>query len=296
MVRSFNAIAYILLMLVSCNTYPENQELHLENQQIGLASVHNARQLGGYRIGDKRVKEGLLLRSARLSGLSEEDSIRLAKKYRLQRIYDFRGQEEALAAPDIIPGDATYLPLSLSFNKGETKDSVKIRKENELVLMLLENAEHPAIQAMCENIYDMIFFDESSQEVYRRFFADLITLQPEDGAVLWHCTQGKDRAGCASAMLLAALGAGHDLIMTDFTLSKEYYDPHVARIETKSEAQRTAINTLIGANPAIFEKSLKKIDARYGSLRNYLTECIGVTPEMMTVLCERYLEPLTPDQ
>lgn len=51
-----------------------------------------------------------------------------------------------------------------------------------------------------------------------------------------------------------------------------------------------AINTLISANPVLFAKTLDKIDVEYGSLRNYLTECIGVTPEMMKVLQDRYLE------
>ncbi len=91
-------------------------------------------------------------------------------------------------------------------------------------------------------------------------------------------------------MLLAALGAERDLIVADFTLSKHYYDPQIAQIETTSEAQQMALNTLISANPAIFEASLDKLEARYGSLREYLTECIGVTPEMMEILRERYLE------
>ena len=290
MSRIFNAFVFITLMFVSCNTNTGSCELNLEEQQIGLASVHNARQLGGYHIDGKRIKDGVLLRSARLSALSEEDSARLAKKYKLQRIYDFRGKDEAISAPDIIPGEATYLSLSLSLERGEKHRGINYGKDEELVKLLLDNAEHPAIQAMCTGLYNMVFFDEASQEVYRRFFADLVTLQPEDGAVLWHCTQGKDRAGCASAMLLAALGANHDLIMADFALSKIYYDPLVSRIETKSDAQKNAINTLIGANPAIFEATLNKIEAKYGSLTNYLTECLGVTPEMMNTLREKYLE------
>ena len=117
-----------------------------------------------------------------------------------------------------------------------------------------------------------------------------MTVNPEDGAVLWHCTQGKDRAGCASALLLSALGAERGLIMADFNLSKEYYDPYVATINIENETQSHVINTLISVNPVVFEEALDKIDERYGSLRNYLTECIGVTPEMMEILRERYLE------
>ena len=287
----FSIFACIMIMMVSCKSKVENVVPTLESQQIGLTNAHNARQLGGYQIGDKKIKADLLLRTARLSELTAEDSTLLADKYKVQRIYDFRGEKEILAAPDVIPHGASHLALSLPFAKEEgSKFDVKAGEERDIVKMLLTYAEHPAVQAMCTSMYDMIFFEESSQEVYRQFFTDLVTLDPADGAVLWHCTQGKDRAGCASAMLLAALGAERDLIMTDFTLSKHYYDPHIAQIETTNEAQATALTTLISANPTIFEATLDKVDARYGSLRGYLTECIGVTSEMMETLRERYLE------
>lgn len=292
MIRTFITLACIALMMVSCKSKVDNLMPTLEGQQIGLTTVHNARQLGGYRIGNKRVKADLLLRSARLSTMSAEDSTLLADKYKVQRIYDFRGEKEILAAPDVIPGNASHRSLSLAFVKEEESSSfdMKMGNEHDIVKMLLMYAEHPAVQNMCTNMYDIIFFEENSQEVYRQFFADLLALDPAKGAVLWHCTQGKDRAGCASAMLLAALGAERDLIMADFTLSKHYYDPQISRIETTTEAQQTAISTLISANPAIFESSLDKVEARYGSLVGYLTECIGVTPEMMETLRERYLE------
>jgi protein-tyrosine phosphatase len=139
-------------------------------------------------------------------------------------------------------------------------------------------------------MYEMIFFEESSKEVYRKFFADLISVNPDDGAVLWHCTQGKDRAGCATAMLLAALGADRSLIMADYNLSKEYYSPMVMRIPVQTETQKAVISTLIGANPVIFEAALDKIDAQYGSFCNYLKECIGVTEPMMQTLRDRFLK------
>lgn len=289
--RSF-IFSIFVLMIVSCKSKVEYMEPVLERQQIGIISAHNARQLGGYVIGNMRVKQDLLLRSARLSGLSAEDSALLADKYKVQRIYDFRSEKEILAAPDVIPGDASHRSLSLAFSKEEKAGSfdVKTGDEREIVKMLLMYAEHPAVQAMCTNMYDVILLEEASQEVYRQFFADLVTLDPAQGAVLWHCTQGKDRAGCASALLLAALGAERDLIVADFTLSKHYYDPHIAQIEATTEAQKMALTTLISANPTVFEATLDKVEARYGSLRGYLTECLGVTPEMMETLREKYLE------
>ena len=291
MIRTFSIILCVMVMFVSCKTnIVEEQKIELENQQIGLTSVHNARQLGGYQIGNQRIKDNLLLRAAKISELSKEDSTLLCDQYKVQCIYDFRGKEESLSAPDVIPGKARYVSLALSFSEGESQFDTKFENEAQMIGMLLKYADHPSIQAMCTSMYDLIFFEESSQKVYRQFFADLLTVVPENGAVLWHCTQGKDRAGSASAMLLAALGANRELIMADFILSKCYYDPIASQIKTETEAQKNVINTLISANPEIFGATLDKVDAKYGSLRNYLTECIGVTPEMMNVLRDRYLE------
>ena len=288
MMRSI-VILFIMIIANSCQTDARKVEIELEGQLIGITSAHNARQLGGYVIGGRQVRNDLLLRAARLSGLTPEDSALLAERYRVQRIYDFRSQEESVSSPDVIPGNARYLSISLPFADKE-RSSVSFSSNEEMIGMLLKYADNPMIQDMCTHMYDKIFFEEQSQDVYRRFFADLMTVDPEDGAVLWHCTQGKDRAGSASAMLLAALGADRELIMADFCLSKDYYDPKVAMIKTENETQANVINTLISANPTIFEATLDKVDERYGSLRNYLTECIGVTPEMMEVLRERYLE------
>lgn len=291
MTRFFSIIVCMMVMCMSCKTdVVETQPIELKNQLIGITSAHNARQLGGYRIGKRSVKDNLLLRTAKISELSEADSVLLCEKYKVQCVYDFRGKEESLSAPDVVPGKARYLSLALSFSGGESQTTPKFENDEQMIGMLLQYAEHPSVQAMCTGMYDLIFFEESSQEVYRRFFADLLTVNPEEGAVLWHCTQGKDRAGCASAMLLAALGADRELIMADFILSKDYYDPMVSQVKTETEAQKTVINTLISANPEIFGATLDKVDAKYGSLRNYLTECIGVTPEMMKVLRDRYLE------
>ena len=291
MIRTFSIILCFMVTFVSCKTnVVDEQKIELKNQLIGLTSVHNARQLGGYQIGKQRIKDNLLLRSAMISELSEEDSTLLCDKYKVQCVYDFRGKKESLSAPDVIPGNARYLSLALSFTGEEGETDTKFENEQQMIGMLLQYADHPSVQAMCTSMYDVIFFEESSQEVYCKFFADLLTVDPEEGAVLWHCTQGKDRAGSASAMLLAALGANRELIMADFILSKDYYDPMISQIKTETESQKTVINTLISANPLIFEATLDKVDAQYGSFSNYLTECIGVTPEMMEALCDRYLE------
>lgn len=57
-------------------------------------------------------------------------------------------------------------------------------------------------------MYDGILLTERAKRGYSRFFR--ILLRQEDGAVLRHCSAGKDRAGLASALLLYALGADNE--------------------------------------------------------------------------------------
>lgn len=272
--------------------YYPTTDLSLTHQMLGIESAHNARQLGRYRIGNQQIKPNLLLRSASLAKLSEADAKLLRSKYRVQRIYDFRSTTEAASAPDVLPGKATYCSLGISFSTGNPITSPKFSNHQELVEFLMQNAHLPEMQEMCQKLYDTILLEENSQAVYRSFFADLLQQDPARGAVLWHCTQGKDRAGCASALLLAALGAPHQLIMDDFILSKAYYDPLFSKLPINTPEQRLVVQTMLSANPQLFAQTLNKVEAQYGSLTTYLTNCLGVTEEMMEQLRHHYLEPV----
>lgn len=287
----------ITLFNYSCNDYDattgnkEPQVLSLEQQKIGLTSVDNARQLGGYRIGDKQVRQGLLLRTASLGAMNAEDAGLLVNEYHLAHIFDFRSDAEQQAAPDIVPDGVTHHSLACNMgSSGQNSLTSQFSNPETMMQTLLQYAEHPALQEMCREMYNKILFGEETQHNYQLFFQALCAMKDDEGAVLWHCTQGKDRAGCASALLLGALGADRELIMMDFTLSRDNYQPMVDKIPTETEAQRTVLNTLVSANPAIFEAALDSVDRRYGSLDNYLRDAIGVTDSMKEKLRNRYLQ------
>ena len=65
-------IVATMILAASCTTKNDTAVVDLQSQLIGVSSAHNARQLGGYIIGDKQIKKDLLLRTARLSALSAE--------------------------------------------------------------------------------------------------------------------------------------------------------------------------------------------------------------------------------
>ena len=80
---------------------------------ILLPGVGNARQLGGYRIKDKRIRDGVLIRSAALNQATPEAVEILRNKYRIQSVIDFRMSSERQFQPDpAIPGsDNIHLPV-----------------------------------------------------------------------------------------------------------------------------------------------------------------------------------------
>ncbi|MBQ3698305.1 MAG: tyrosine-protein phosphatase [Prevotella sp.] len=45
--------------------------------------------------------------------------------------------------------------------------------------------------------------------------------------MLWHCSEGKDRCGWGSALLLAAFGASRQVIVEDFDMSNQSYAKQV---------------------------------------------------------------------
>ena len=80
-------------------------------QAIILNGIGNARELDGYRVADRLIRKGVLLRTAGLDRAIPEALDLLHNKYRVQTVVDLRMSVESNARPDpVIPG-AKYLHL-----------------------------------------------------------------------------------------------------------------------------------------------------------------------------------------
>ena len=116
------------------------------------------------------------------------------------------------------------------------------------------------------------------------------------GGVLWHCSQGKDRAGWASTFLLAALGASRETIVEDFDLSNQSYARQVEALTAKvqgkdgSEEAIAFIRAMVGVSRENFEAALYLIDQKYGSLSGYIENQLGFSKKEQQQLKEKYLE------
>lgn len=273
---------------------PTNRrEYSFATQEVGLPSIVNARELGGYILPDgRKVRGGLLLRGGALAGASDEDIALFRDRYHLVHNFDFRTKMELETAPDrVIEGaDHIWLPAIDELTEALAGRSLPDEAYRNLPDWLVENSHNEMVQDVAHHLYLDMVFNEYTQLQYAAFLQTLVSTK--EGAVYWHCSQGKDRTGLASTFLLAALGADRELIMQDYLISYEFYKDLVESLYKKvsTEAERKVILTFIGVNAEYYEEMLDLIDKRYGSLMAYLKGPLCLTDGDMEVLRSRYLE------
>lgn len=290
----------VALALTSCkNGKEEGFTPRYEAQAIELPGVHNARQLGGYVIGNKKIREDVLLRSGALAKASDEALAALRDRYKLALVADFRSSMERGAAPDreVDGAQNVWLPVLEKMVSGDGTASVMaslhLNKDNPSYAVGL--LRQPDIQEALSASYDTIVFEEDHQHSYAAFLDSLVAL-PDGHAALWHCTHGKDRCGWGTAFVLAALGADRSLIVEDFVMSNIPYSKDIetlaaiAKAEAPEDELIEYIHLIRGVSKTYFEKTLDKIDARYGSIDNFLEQALELSSDEKRILRDKFLE------
>lgn len=258
--------------------------------------IINARDLGGIRIGDKTVRKGLLLRTAHLHDATDADVRELTEKYHLARIFDFRSSPEASLQPDRpIPG-AEHLLLPTLDTEAEKKsgDAIPEQMWLDLPKHIVRLSFMKFFQEKAHNLYPSLVVSEFSQLQYAAFLN--LILETEEGAVLWHCSQGKDRTGMGAALILGALGADRETIIRDFDRSNDAYRPLVNKLCAEVEAagggeeEKDVIRAFMGVSVRNFNYALDVLEANWGSIPGFLEETMGIDEADLKKLRDRYLE------
>lgn len=262
-----------------------------DEKSIGLKSVKNARELGGYTTYDnKTVKHGLLLRSGHLGKLSDEDAKTLVDKYNLKEIIDFRSAEEISSAKDREIEGANYTKVQV------VDESVNLSDRTESITGDHSTDTMIAYYNTLGDIYDMysnLVRLELSQKGFRKFFDILLA---NDGATIFHCSTGKDRTGIAAAFILLVLGVDKETVLNDYEASIVFYKTamdnvaHVLQEKGYSVDDINGITGLTGVRRDALEMVFDIIDNEYNGLSNYMHNQIGLTDEEINTLRAKYLE------
>lgn len=269
-------------------------------QFLPVKGIVNARDLGGYTMLDGRIVESRrLLRAAHLADATDED-IRNLERLPVTVVIDFRKEQEKVGKVDReVPGARyTSLPVDPSGNAmatatEEEKKKFSGQKKFDVKKVIVFAAFNKKAQAVAREMYPTLLFDPDCQQQFARFFR--LVLETDHGAVLFHCTQGKDRTGIASALLLAALGADRETIVADFDATNRVYEKDVRKYSRRvkflggKEEEVGVVKAFLGCNTENFIKALDRIDQEFGSLQAYLKGPIGLTDADIQTLRERYL-------
>lgn len=265
---------------------------------IAYEEIENARDMGSLVMKDgKVIRTGMLVRSGNLSKATDSDVALLKEKYHLTDVFDFRFEAEANAAPDRIIDGVSYTHLSTlpqAFIQGfsSSRADTTNMDTRDMLAVLMKYAFDPKAQTMARQLYPAIVTDSTAQQYYGEFLRGVLNAK---GGALWHCSQGKDRAGWASAFLLAALGASRETIVEDFDLSNQSYANKVealsARVRDKEGGDEAVafIRAMVGVSRENFETTLDLIDQRYGSLSQYIENQLGFKKEEQQQLRLKYL-------
>ncbi len=270
-------------------------------QFLPVKGIVNARDLGGYQVtGERSVKTGKLIRAAHLADATDAD-IAYLESLPTALVVDFRTEVDLKGKSDkSIPGaEYASIPIDASGNAAanateEEKKKFTKGKKFDVRNVIVFAAFNEKAQAIARQMYPVLFFNPDCQRQFARFFRRV--LETENGAVLYHCSQGKDRTGVASALLLAALGANRETIVADFDVTNLIYEKDVRKYSRRvrfwggKEDEIAVVKAFLGCNTELFVKALDAVDAKYGSLENYLRGPIGLTEADIQTLRDRYLD------
>jgi protein-tyrosine phosphatase len=257
---------------------------------LGIASVPNLRDLGGYETNDgATVVRGLVYRSNQLAGISTEDMEKIAK-LNLKNDYDLRTETERTPLPDELPPGVNNIWLDV------LKDATGSAPTN--LLALLQDPKQGnkelgdgKIEAVFIASYRDFVSLSSAKTAYHEFFTSLA--DQNKLPALFHCTTGKDRTGWGAAALLMLLDVPKETIMKDYLRSNDYIlplykeviDGYVAGGGVPSIPQ-----AIFGVKAEYLEASFDEMQTKYGTIEDYFTNALDIDAAMQKKLRDMYLE------
>lgn len=128
-------------------------------------------------------------------------------------------------------------------------------------------------------------------------FGELVRLlaAPSDGALLVHCSAGKDRTGIAVALVLEVLGVPRQLIVDDYALTGVLRPGrvlHYVDLFAGVGLGPDDVRLLFESPPEAMALALEHLDTTYGGAAGYLRAEAGVTDAELDALRTRLLEQL----
>ncbi|KAK3181067.1 hypothetical protein K4F52_007608 [Lecanicillium sp. MT-2017a] len=230
-------------------------------------------------LGTRRIREGLIFRSARPDDATSRDRAYLSVDLGIKTVIDLRTSTELVKQRDKRREQCSRdpsLPQSAHI-EGIDYHEIKLtgRKfESQFIFLTIFRYRLEALQVVSQNILvprgllglarDML--DLSGDEITE---ALSLCTSEQTTPVLVHCTQGKDRTGLICALVLMILDVPIDAIEHDYFLSN-------AGLETEREKLIKEVKQIglteewVGTSKDMVVGMQRHLDDKYGGLEAYL--------------------------
>jgi protein-tyrosine phosphatase len=266
------------------------QEALAPGTSLGIASVPNLRDAGGYTTADgSMVRRGIAYRANQLNPISPADLKKIAD-LGLKNDFDLRTAEEREAKPDILPPGVKDVWLNvLADAKGMNVAEVEqVLKDPKTANALLGNGK---AAAEFVKTYREFITLPSANAAFRQLF--LAMSKKKELPALYHCTTGKDRTGWASAALLTLLGVPEDKVYEDYLRSNEYILPAYKSFIDQFVAaggDPSIPHDILGVKAEYLHASFDQVNTQYGSIENYFEKGLGIDRARQQKLRDRFLQ------
>jgi protein-tyrosine phosphatase len=267
--------------------------LPFEDRNFDFKTIYNFRDFGGYEAVDGRsVKSGRLFRSAHLANLSDGDHVAIGG-LGVDVIIDLRHAPERKRQPSRLPLPKPHL---LEYPDAPHAKSAKVAPHEAFL-------EHELFSAKDAHRYMMGSYtarpkDAGFQKIAAQSLRFMAASDSHDAAgVLIHCAAGKDRTGTLCALILSLLGVSQEDIMADYMMTLEAVNldeiiaPAAALFTERygRNIDAESIWPMFGVMPEFLQAALEGMIDETGSVETYLYNEIGVTPEEVSRIRDRYL-------
>ncbi|WP_210484494.1 tyrosine-protein phosphatase [Microvirga antarctica] len=224
---------------------------------LALDGTHNVRDIGGYPIqGGGQTQWRKILRGDGLhlmSGPAQDDLLAMG----VRTIVDLRNAAELEAEPNPFATrqDVTYhnIPLFSALAP---------------IHLAQEAASGPAFSMG-------VRYRQALDQCQERILLVMQAIaRSRDGAVLFHCSAGKDRTGVIAGLLLSAAGVDDEMIVSDYALTQEVAGTLLLRLRSNAVARGIAeahADRFLACDPSFMRTTISHLTQTYGGSRPYLT-------------------------
>ncbi|MDD2798116.1 MAG: tyrosine-protein phosphatase [Bacteroidales bacterium] len=247
-------------------SFDRKEQVFVTNRILNVEGVANIRDIGGYaNETGEFIKWGKIFRSGKLIDITENGMEKLNQLH-IKSLVDLRTRPEklnennALTFPEVIE-----MPMKLPFN---------------------EKMKNLLMQERCKRTDAIVYMQDCFYQFTKDYQKELASLmnrltKKNSYPVLIECGTGNNRSGFVTAMIMLALEIPEETIIQDYLLSNSYID-----IEREAAfgrqlpiSEQEALTVFMSAQRGFMEYAFEKIKQENGSIENYLSKKLRMTPQ-----------------